>query len=128
MGVTALPLDLDIFLRSGSRIHPLTEAWAHGSASCSKWLRTTLSNSHVLMISGPWGRRSMGKVRPNRSASSAHPVPICGVNEDVAHVSMMSGSPTNPPGWPRCASTNPAGVSDDGSTGRSDSGGTSGWS
>src|SRR5260370_23536498 len=29
-GVTTLPLDLDIFLRSGSRIHPLMLAWAHG--------------------------------------------------------------------------------------------------
>ena len=36
--------------------------------------RTTVSNSHVRMISGPCGRRSIGNVRSNRSGSSTQPV------------------------------------------------------
>ena len=54
------------------------------------------------MISGPCGRRSIGNTRANRSGSSTQPPAICGVSDDVAHVSMTSGSPTKPPGWPRC--------------------------
>ncbi len=80
------------------------EAWDHGRQWCSKWLRTTLSNSQVRMISGPWGRRSMGNVRSNRSGSSTHPQAIWGLRDDVAQVSMMSGSATKPPGRPRCSS------------------------
>ena len=38
-----------------------------GRLSCSKWLRTTVENSQVRMISWAWGRRSMGKTRSNRS-------------------------------------------------------------
>ena len=30
------------------------------------------------------------------------PPAICGVSDDVAQVSITSGSPVNPPGWPRC--------------------------
>ena len=104
IGVTTLPLHFDIFLRSGSRIQPLIVASLHGSASCSKCARTTVSNSHVRMISGPCGRRSIGNVRAKRSGSSSQPVAICGVSDDVAHVSITSGSPTNPPGLPRWSS------------------------
>ena len=53
------------------------------------------------MISWAWGRTSMGKVRAKRSGSSAHPVAIWGVSDDVAHVSITSGSPVKPPGWSR---------------------------
>ena len=41
---------------------------------------------------------SIGNTRPNRSGSSTQRPAICGVSDDVAHVSMMSGSPTKPPG------------------------------
>ena len=76
-----------------------------------------MENSQVRMISGPCGRRSIGKVRANRSGSSSQPQAICGVSEDVAQVSMTSGSPTKPPGWPRWDSSNPGGVSLCGSIG-----------
>ena len=98
IGVTTLPLDFDIFLRSGSRIQPLSAALPQGSVPNSKWARTTVENSHVRMISGPCGRRSMGNTSSKSSGRSSQCAQICGVNEDVAHVSMTSGSPTNPPG------------------------------
>ena len=101
MGTTTLPTDLDIFLRSGSRIHPDRAALAHGMVSCSKWLRTTVENSQVRMISWACGRTSMGNVRANRSGSSSQAQAIWGVSDEVAQVSMMSGSPVNPPGWSR---------------------------
>ena len=123
--MTTLPLDLDIFLRSGSRIQPDRAAWRHGSASCSKWARTTVENSQVRMMSWACGRRSIGKTRWNRSSSSTQPPAIWGVSDDVAQVSMMSGSPTKPPGWPRWASSYPGGTSEVGSTGRASSSGTS---
>src|SRR5262249_36052334 len=47
---------------------------------------------------------------------------ICGVTDEVAHVSMMSGSPTKPPGLPRCAAVKPGGTSVDGSIGSASSG------
>ena len=43
-------------------------------------------------------RRSIGKTRANRSGSLSQPPAICGVTDEVAHVSMTSGSPTKPPG------------------------------
>ncbi len=57
------------------------------------------------MISWACGRTSIGKVRANRSGSSSQPQAICGVSEDVAHVSMTSGSPVKPPGWLRWSSS-----------------------
>ena len=104
MGVTTLPLDFDIFLRSGSRIHPDRAAFDQGSEPCSKWARTTVENSQVRMISWAWGRRSMGKVRAKRSGSSSQRVAIWGLSDEVAQVSMTSGSPTKPPGTPRWSS------------------------
>ena len=100
-GVLTLPRDLDIFLRSGSRIQPLISASLHGSVPCSSCERSTLENSHVRMISGPWGRTSIGNVRANRSGSSSQPQAMCGLRDDVAHVSITSGSPRNPFGRPR---------------------------
>ena len=102
--MTTLPLDLDIFLRSGSRTHPEMAASDQGREPCSSSERTTVENSQVRMISWAWGRTSMGKTRANRSGSSSHPPAIWGVSEEVAQVSMTSGSPTNPPGWPRWSS------------------------
>ena len=64
-----------------------------------------VENSQVRMISWAWGRRSIGKVRAKRSSSSPQPLAICGVSDEVAHVSMTSGSPTKPPGWSRWASS-----------------------
>ena len=64
----------------------------------------TVEKSHVRMMSWPCGRRSIGNVRRNRSASSSHRHAICGVSDDVAHVSITSGSPMKPWGLPRCSS------------------------
>ncbi len=61
-----------------------------------------MTNSQVRMISGPWGRMSIGNTRAKSSGSSTQCPAICGVSEEVAQVSMMSGSPTKPPGRPRC--------------------------
>ena len=69
-------------------------------------------------MSWAWGRRSIGKVRANRSGSSSQPPAICGVSDEVAQVSMMSGSPMKPPGWPRWLGVSPAGTSEDGSIGQ----------
>lgn len=102
--MTTLPLDFDIFLRSGSRIHPEIAACRQGSPPCSRCDRTTVENSQVRMISWAWGRRSIGNTRRNRSSSRSHPAAICGVSEEVAHVSMTSGSPAKPSGLPRWSS------------------------
>ena len=126
--MTTLPLDLLIFLRSGSRIHPLIAACFHGSSLSSRWARTTVENNQVRMISWACGRKSIGKTRDHRSGSRSQPPAICGVSDDVAQVSMMSGSPMKPPGLPRCDSSNPTGASAEGSTGRMSSLGTMGES
>ncbi len=122
--MTTLPLDLLIFLRSGSRIQPLIAASDQGSDPCSWWARTTVENSQVRMMSWPWGRRSKGKTAANSSGSRSHPPAICGVSDDVAQVSRMSTSPTKPPGSPRWEASNPGGTSVDGSTGSDASSGT----
>ena len=101
IGVIALPLDLLIFLRSGSRMKPLIVACFHGRLSCSRCARTTVENSQVRMMSWACGRTSIGKTSANSSGSSRQPPAICGVSEDVAQVSITSGSPVNPPGRPR---------------------------
>src|SRR5262245_41771224 len=98
-----LPFDLDIFLRSGSGIHPEIAACRHASEWLSRGLRKTVENKQVRMMSWACGRRSIGNVRADRSGSVSHPVTSCGVTDEVAHVSITSGSPLNPPGWPRCA-------------------------
>ena len=64
----------------------------HGSWPISKWDRTTVENSQVRMISCACGRMSIGKVRANRSGSRSQPQTICGESDDVAQVSMTSGS------------------------------------
>src|SRR3954465_9682557 len=61
-GTTALPLDFDIFLRSGSTTKPEIIDRAHGSVPFSKWARTMRENSQVRMISWAWVFRSIGKV------------------------------------------------------------------
>ena len=104
MGVITLPFDLDIFLRSLSRIQPLMVVCRQGRTSCSWCERSSVEKSQVRMISGPWGRRSMGKVAANSAGSSSQPQAIWGVTEEVAQVSMTSGSPMKPPGMPRCSS------------------------
>jgi hypothetical protein len=126
--VTTLPFDFDIFLRSGSRIQPDSAALRHGTSACSRCARTTVENSQVRMMSWPCGRMSMGNVRANRSGSSIQWHAICGVSDDVAHVSMMSGSPMKPPGWPRCASVYPGGTWLAGSMGSDSASGTMGES
>ncbi len=97
-GVTTLPRDFDIFLRSGSSTQPEIAASVQGRQPYSSSWRTIVLNSQVRMISCAWGRRSMGNTRAKRSGSSSRRPAICGVSDDVAQVSMTSGSPTNPPG------------------------------
>ena len=55
------------------------------------------------------GRRSIGKTCANRSGSVSQPEAICGDSDDVAQVSMTSGSPMKPPGLPRWSSVKPGG-------------------
>ena len=76
------------------------------------------------MMSCDCGRMSIGKVRENRSGSSTHPVTIWGLSDDVAQVSITSGSAANPPGWLRWASSKPGGACVVGSTGRASSSAT----
>src|ERR687884_1724396 len=121
MGVTTLPLDFDIFLRSGSTTKPEIVACVHGTVPCSKCERTTVENSQVRMMSWACGRWSIGKTCANSSGSVSQPEATCGDSDEVAQVSMTSGSPMKPFGWPRCDSSNPGGTSSDGSTGRVDS-------
>ena len=102
MGVTTLPLDLDIFLRSGSTMKPEMAASVHGSALNSIWARTTVEKSQVRMMSWPCGRRSIGNSRANEIGVVLPAAPrSAGVSEEVAQVSMTSGSAMNPPGWSR---------------------------
>ena len=68
------------------------------------------------------------QTRSQRSSSRSQPPAICGESDDVAQVSMTSGSPMKPPGSPRWSSVKPAGTSLLGSTGSSASVGTSGSS
>ena len=49
--------------------------------------------------------------------ASRQPPAICGVSDDVAHVSITSGSAAKPFGCPRWSSVYPSGTSVDGSTG-----------
>ncbi len=102
--------------------------FVHGSVPNSAWLRSTVENSQVRMISCAWGRRSIGNTRANRSSSLPQPAAICGVSEDVAQVSITSGSAAKPPGTPRWSSLKPGAVSLDGSTGSAAWSGTIGRS
>ena len=58
LGTKALPLDFDIFLRSGSTMKPEIIACDHGTTPCSKCARTTRENSQVRMMSWAWVHRS----------------------------------------------------------------------
>ena len=79
------------------------------------------------MISCDCGRRSIGNTRANRSSSVPQRPAISGVSDEVAQVSITSGSPMNPPGTPRCDSAYPGAGSAAGSTGSTSSdGGTIG--
>src|SRR5215212_4603833 len=126
MGVVALPFDFDIFLRSGSTTKPEIVACVHGTVPCSKCARTTVENNQVRMMSWACGRWSIGKTRANSSGSVSQPEATCGDRDDVAQVSMTSGSAMNPPGMPRWSSVYPEGTSEDGSTGSADSGASRG--
>ena len=86
IGVTTLPFDFDIFLRSGSSTKPEIAAFATAATSNSRCERSTVENSHVRMMSCACGRRSIGNVRANRSgrppsrrrsAASATTSPTC---------------------------------------------------
>ena len=127
-GVTTLPRDFDIFLRSGSRTHPEIAASVHGRHPYSSSWRTIVLKSQVRMISCAWGRRSMGNTREKRSGSSSRRPAIWGVSDEVAQVSMTSGSPTNPPGTPRWSWPYPSGTSLEGSIGRRSAAASRGWS
>ena len=116
-----MPFDFDIFFRSGSSTQPEIAAWVHGTESFSKWARTTDENNQVRMMSCACGRRCIGNVCEKVAGSVSHCVTSCGETEEVAHVSITSGSATNPPGTPRCAAVYPGGTSVDGSIGSRDS-------
>ena len=60
---------------------------------------------------------SIGNTRPNRSVSSPARPAIWGVSEEVAHVSITSGSPANPPAARAARGAYPSGTSVEGSTG-----------
>ncbi len=60
---------------------------------------------------------SIGKVRANRSGSRSHPQTTWGDSDEVAQVSITSGSAVNPPGWSRWSSVKPVGTAEAGSTG-----------
>ena len=62
----------------------------------------------------PWETPAGGA--PDRDPT---PETICGVSDEVAQVSITSGSPTNPPGLPRSVSLRPRGGDASGSSGRS---------
>ena len=109
-------------------MNPEMAALVQGSPPCSRWERSTVTKSQVRMMSWPWGRRSIGNRRPNRSSSSSHREAICGVIDEVAQVSITSGSPVKPPGLSRWSAVYPSGTSVEGSTGRRSSDGTRGWS
>ena len=78
-------------------------------------------------VVAPAGARPSGT--PRRTALRPRPTrpAICGVSEEVAQVSITSGSPANPPGWPRWWLSYPGGTSVEGSTGRSCSRAGIGW-
>ena len=57
-----------------------------------------MANSQVLMISCDCGRRSIGNTRANRSGSVPQRPAICGVSDEVAQVSITSGSRDEPAG------------------------------
>ena len=84
---------------------PEMAASVQGNDPISSSDRTMVVKSQVRMMSCAWGLRSIGKTLANSAGSSSHRPAIIGVSEDVAQVSMMSGSPTKPPGTFRCAST-----------------------
>ena len=73
VGVTTLPFDFDIFLRSGSTMKPLIAASDHGARPSSRALRTIVENSQVRMMSCPCGRTSKGATRFHNSSSRCHP-------------------------------------------------------
>ena len=58
--MTTLPLDFDIFLRSGSSTQPEMAASLHGSSCSSSSERSTVVNSQVRMMSCACGRTSKG--------------------------------------------------------------------
>src|SRR6266545_4885747 len=60
-GTIALPLDFDIFLRSGSTTKPEIIERAQGSVPFSKCARTTRENNQVRMISSACVFRSIGR-------------------------------------------------------------------
>jgi hypothetical protein len=104
--IFALFLDLEnLPLPVPASTKPEISACDQGSRPNSASARTTRENSQVRMMSWAWVHRSIGKTRSNRSGSDSHPPAISGVSDDVAQVSMTSGSPVKPPGLPRCASS-----------------------
>ncbi len=58
LGTTTLPLDFDIFLRSGSTMKPEIIACDQGATWFSNSARTTRENSQVRMMSCAWVARS----------------------------------------------------------------------
>ena len=119
--MTTLPRDFDIFLRSGIE-HPARDRGIGPRQRVVFDVRAQDRREQP----GPddvVGLRAQvhRKHAPEQSSSSPACPAICGVSEEVAHVSITSGSPTKPPGGPRWAASYPAGTSVEGSTGSASS-------
>ena len=101
MGVTTLPFDFDIFLRSGSRTQP-------GDGGVGPRQRPVLEVGADDRREQPGADDLVGLGTKVHGEPAAEEVGVVdppggdlGVSDDVAHVSMTSGSPMKPPGWPR---------------------------
>src|SRR3989344_627575 len=94
-GFTAFPRLLDIFLPFESSACPEIIMSFHGSFFSWKCAFTTVLNAHNVMMSCACGLRLIGKIFLCSGEFSAQSELICGVKEEVIHVSRTSFSGTN---------------------------------
>ncbi len=114
-GVTTLPFDSISSCGPNPGSSP-TGPRFNGSAPNSRSARTTVRIHVMNDVPTLRGADPSGTCELNRSSSS-QPHAAAGTGEDVAHVPMMSSSPTKPPATPRLTLRSSSGTSD-GSTGR----------
>src|SRR3989344_365416 len=117
-GSMAFPRLLDIFLPFESSACPEIIMSFHGSFFPWKCAFTTVLKAHRVMMSCACGLRDIGNIFACSFESSAHREFICGVSEDVIHVSRTSFSGTNSP-EPHLGHFFAGCLSSSGSTGRS---------
>ena len=117
-GSTTLPLLFDIFLPCGSCAWPeITQSFHGPTPKCNRDF-TTVLNSQNVMMSCACGLRDIGNSFFLISGFLTRSVAICGVSDDVAHVSITSASGTNSP-HPHFRHFAIGGLSFKGSTGKS---------